>query len=61
MNTLIDQHCDELATLCRRYGVARLRLFGSAAQAKPFDPAASDLDFVVRFARQVTRLREPLP
>lgn len=47
----------ELEELCRRFGVRRLALFGSAVrqQAKPgsgadaFDPARSDFDFTVEF------------
>ena len=50
MNTLVETHRDALAALCRQYGVARLHLFGSAARTEQFDPAASDLDFVVCFA-----------
>ena len=50
MSPFIDQHRNALAELCRQYGVARLHLFGSAARTEQFDPAASDLDFVVRFA-----------
>jgi predicted nucleotidyltransferase len=34
--------------LCRRFGVRRLDLFGSAATGC-FDPARSDLDFLVEF------------
>ncbi len=49
MNTLIEKHRERLSELCRRHGVARLRLFGSAAK-KHFDPATSDLDFIVAFA-----------
>ena len=49
MSPFIDQHRNALAELCRQYGVTRLRLFGSAA-TEQFDPAASDLDFVVCFA-----------
>lgn len=45
----IEQHEAALATLCRRFGVRRLDLFGSAAQGS-FDPATSDLDFIVEFA-----------
>ncbi len=45
---LIDQHLDELSDLCRRYQVDRLDLFGSAATAD-FDPASSDLDFIVAY------------
>lgn len=37
-----------LAELCRRYGVRRLELFGSAASGA-FDPARSDVDFLVDF------------
>ncbi len=37
----------ELAVLCRRYGVARLEVFGSAARDADFDPATSDIDFLV--------------
>ncbi len=38
-----------LPALCRRFGVRRLDLFGSAASGR-FDPGRSDLDFVVSFA-----------
>ncbi|HZU89290.1 MAG TPA: nucleotidyltransferase domain-containing protein [Stellaceae bacterium] len=34
--------------MCRRFGVRRLDLFGSAAIGR-FDPARSDLDFLVAF------------
>ncbi len=36
----------ELTALCRRFGVRRLELFGSALRAD-FDPATSDLDFLL--------------
>lgn len=39
-----------LAELCRRFGVARLEVFGSAARGVDFDPAHSDADFLVTFA-----------
>ncbi len=38
-----------LEELCRRHGVRRLELFGSAADGR-FDPARSDVDFIVEFA-----------
>ena len=38
----------ELTGLCRRYGVSRLDLFGSAA-AGADRPGLSDLDFLVEF------------
>lgn len=51
---LIEKKRGELAELCRRYGVERLYLFGSAATDR-FVPASSDLDFVVEMAdRQPT-------
>lgn len=40
---------DKIAALCRRFGVRRLDLFGSATTGA-FDPATSDLDFVATFA-----------
>ena len=46
VNPLIEQRRNELEELCRRFRVRRLELFGSAARAD-FDPATSDLDFLV--------------
>jgi uncharacterized protein len=39
---------ETLPALCRRFGVRRLDLFGSAATGR-FDPNRSDLDFLVSF------------
>jgi predicted nucleotidyltransferase len=39
---------DTLGDLCRRFHVRQLDLFGSAADGR-FDPARSDLDFLVTF------------
>ena len=39
---------DALPALCRRFHVRQLDLFGSAADGG-FDPARSDLDFLVAF------------
>jgi uncharacterized protein len=44
----LQQHRDQLLRLCQKYDVRRLDLIGSALGAK-FDPARSDLDFVVEF------------
>ncbi len=41
---------DAVADLCRRFGVARLEVFGSAARGIDFDPARSDADFLVTFS-----------
>ncbi len=49
MHHLIDQRRAEIAELCRRYGVRRLEVFGSAARGADFDPATSDADFLVDF------------
>ncbi len=49
MHALIAQHRDEIANLCRRFGVRRLEVFGSAARGTDFDPATSDADFLVSF------------
>jgi predicted nucleotidyltransferase len=48
----IEQQRDALAALCRRYGVARLELFGSAARGSDFDPKRSDYDFLVEFGKR---------
>jgi predicted nucleotidyltransferase len=45
----IAEKRDALADLCRRYGVERLEVFGSAARGADFDPARSDADFLVTF------------
>ncbi len=44
----IEKHRDELEELCRRYGVRRLELFGSAA-TENYRPDASDIDLLVEF------------
>jgi len=44
----IASHREALEELCRRFHVRRLDLFGSAA-SDGFDPARSDLDFLVEF------------
>ncbi len=48
MMSLLENNQAEVAALCQRLGVERLDVFGSAARSD-FDPAGSDLDFVVRF------------
>jgi uncharacterized protein len=49
MQADIDEKRDALAAVCRRYGVARLEVFGSAARGSRFDPNRSDVDFLVTF------------
>lgn len=45
----INQQQANLATLCRRFRVRQLQLFGSAVTGT-FVPATSDLDFIAEFA-----------
>jgi predicted nucleotidyltransferase len=52
MLPLIAERRSEVAALCRRFGVRRLSVFGSAAREADFDPARSDIDFLVEFAAQ---------
>jgi predicted nucleotidyltransferase len=49
MQADIDEKRDALAAVCRRYGVERLEVFGSAARGAGFDPNRSDADFLVTF------------
>lgn len=46
MHAEIERRKDEIIRICRRYGVARLDLFGSGARGYDFDPETSDADFV---------------
>jgi predicted nucleotidyltransferase len=48
MIQLIETHEQELFALCRKHGVRKLDLFGSAVNGT-FDESTSDLDFVVDF------------
>ena len=50
MLDVIEQHRDDLAAMCRRYGVRQLELFGSATGSS-FDRRNSDLDFLVIFSQ----------
>ncbi len=49
MHPLFEQHRDAVADICRRFGVRRLEVFGSAARAADFHPNSSDADFLVEF------------
>jgi predicted nucleotidyltransferase len=46
----VQEKAPEIVELCRKRQVERLALFGSAATGT-FDPASSDLDFLVEFSR----------
>ena len=45
-------HLKALRTLCRRFSVRRLSVFGSVLRVD-FDPAQSDIDLAVEFARSL--------
>ena len=45
---LLDSNKAAIETLCRKYAVRRLRLFGSALR-DDWDPESSDLDFLAEF------------
>ncbi len=51
MLPLIAERRSEIVALCRRFGVRRLAVFGSAARGADFEPQRSDVDFVVAFER----------
>ena len=48
MIDLIQQKHDAIAEACRKFGVGRLEVFGSAARGD-FDTQKSDLDFIANF------------
>jgi predicted nucleotidyltransferase len=49
VHPLLTQRRDAVAGLCRRHGVRRLDVFGSAVRGSDFDPAQSDVDLLVEF------------
>lgn len=48
MHRAVAENMQEIADICRSHRVKTLELFGSATGER-FDPATSDLDFVVEF------------
>jgi len=52
---MINLPNDDVERLCRRFGVARLAVFGSAV-TDAFDPERSDVDLVVEFTEGVVDL-----
>lgn len=49
MHAEIVKRRPELMAVCRRHGVARLEVFGSAVRSADFDSTRSDADFLVTF------------
>lgn len=48
MIQLIEDKREAIEALCKKYHVARLEVFGSAAE-DTFDPQSSDVDFLIQF------------
>jgi uncharacterized protein len=48
MGTAVPLDLDAIARACEKYGVRRLRIFGSAL-TDHFDPETSDVDFLIDF------------
>ena len=46
MIPLFHERREDIAALCRQYGIVRLEVFGSAAKGD-FDPETSDVDFIL--------------
>jgi predicted nucleotidyltransferase len=49
MHLMVSEKRDLLIAACKRFDVVRLDIFGSAARGSDFDPAHSDVDFLVVF------------
>ncbi len=49
MHPSIAKHKVEIAALCRKHGILRLEVFGSAARGVDFDELRSDFDVIARF------------
>jgi predicted nucleotidyltransferase len=50
MNPILEAKMPAITELCRKYGVAKLEVFGSA-NTPEFDPERSDFDFIIDFAK----------
>ena len=48
MTISVDKQQDEIAAVCRQYGIERLFVFGSAIR-EDFKPGESDIDLLVEF------------
>ena len=49
MHPSVAKHTNEIIALCKKYGVLRLEVFGSAARGVDFDETQSDVDLIARF------------
>ena len=55
MLPMIEMRRRDIAEICRRFHVSRLDVFGSAARGSDFDPARSDVDFLVTYESDTAR------
>ncbi len=53
MHPAIDQHRKEISSICKRYRVRKLDVFGSAARKVNFKINSSDADFLIEFEPDV--------
>jgi predicted nucleotidyltransferase len=56
VHPLLAERRDAVAALCRHFRVRRLDVFGSVVRAGQFDPARSDVDFLVEFGAEADDL-----
>lgn len=49
MHPIISENQHAISDICRRYGIRRLEVFGSAARVSDFEPVRSDVDMLVEF------------
>ncbi len=52
MHPSVAKHTKEIIALCKKYGVLRLEVFGSAARGLDFDEELSDVDLIARFDKR---------
>src|SRR5208282_623567 len=57
MIAVLEQNREQIAALCRKYGVSKLELFGSAARGD-FEAATSDIDLFFEFDSNPTGLAD---
>jgi uncharacterized protein len=55
MHSIVANRRIEISALCRRHGVQRLEVFGSAARGIDFRPEESDVDFLVTYQHRKKR------
>ena len=49
MHASVAKHTDKIIELCKKHGLLRLEVFGSAARGTDFNEAKSDIDLIAKF------------